>query len=108
LPRQLEAARTDDALRAVVASLWSLAVTIEDGNITDVDKALRAAQDALKQALERGASDEEIKEAHRQPACGAGQFHASARRADAQQSAAAGAAARSQYQDHAASRISTT
>ncbi|MEH2563425.1 TIGR02302 family protein [Bradyrhizobium sp. AZCC 2289] len=59
--RQLEAARTDDALREVVASLWSLAVTIEDGNITDVDKALRAAQDALKQALERGASDEEIK-----------------------------------------------
>jgi uncharacterized protein (TIGR02302 family) len=44
-----------------VASLWALAVTIEDGNITDVDKALRAAQDALKQALERGASDEEIK-----------------------------------------------
>jgi uncharacterized protein (TIGR02302 family) len=59
--RQLEAARTDDALREVVASLWALAVTIEDGNITDVDKALRAAQEALKQALERGASDEEIK-----------------------------------------------
>jgi uncharacterized protein (TIGR02302 family) len=59
--RQLEAARTDDAMRAVVASLWALAVTIEDGDITDVDKALRAAQDALKQALERGASDEEIK-----------------------------------------------
>jgi uncharacterized protein (TIGR02302 family) len=59
--RDLEAARTDDALREVVASLWALAVTIEDGNITDVDKALRAAQEALKQALERGASDEEIK-----------------------------------------------
>ncbi|MDI1266769.1 MAG: TIGR02302 family protein [bacterium] len=59
--RQLEAARTDVALREVVANLWSLAVTIEDGNITDVDKALRAAQEALKQALERGASDEEIK-----------------------------------------------
>lgn len=58
---QLEAARTDDSLREVVASLWALAVTIEDGNITDVDKALRAAQEALKQALERGASDEEIK-----------------------------------------------
>src|SRR3982750_2340011 len=41
-------------------NLWALAVTIEDGNITDVDKALRAAQEALKQALERGASDEEI------------------------------------------------
>jgi uncharacterized protein (TIGR02302 family) len=59
--RELEAAHTDDALRAVVASLWGLAVNIEDGDITDVDKALRAAQDALKQALERGASDEEIK-----------------------------------------------
>ncbi len=59
--RQLEAARTDDALREVVASLWALAVTIEDGDITDVDKALRSAQEALKQALERGASDEEIK-----------------------------------------------
>src|SRR6185312_13986902 len=59
--RQLDAVRSDDALREVVASLWSLAVTIEDGNISDVDKALRAAQEALKQALERGASDEEIK-----------------------------------------------
>jgi uncharacterized protein (TIGR02302 family) len=59
--RQLEAARSDDAMREVVASLWALAVTVEDGNITDVDKALRAAQEALKQALERGASDEEIK-----------------------------------------------
>ena len=44
--RQPDAARTDDAMRAVVASLWALAVTIEDGNITDVDKALRAAQEA--------------------------------------------------------------
>jgi uncharacterized protein (TIGR02302 family) len=61
LTRQLEASRNDDELREVVASLWALAITIEDGNISDVDKALRAAQDALKQALERGASDEEIK-----------------------------------------------
>ena len=59
--RQLEAARTDDSLREVVVSLWALAVTVEDGNISDVDKALRAAQDALKQALQRGASDEELK-----------------------------------------------
>src|SRR6185312_8953624 len=59
--KQLEAARTDAQLREVVASLWGLAVSIEDGNITDVEKALRAAQDALKEALERGASDEEIK-----------------------------------------------
>jgi len=59
--KQLEEARTDAQLREVVASLWALAVSIEDGNLTDVDKALRAAQDALKDALERGASDEEIR-----------------------------------------------
>ena len=48
--RQLEAARTDDELRDVVASLWALAVTIEDGDVAGDAKALRAAQDALKQA----------------------------------------------------------
>jgi len=58
---QLVRANTRDAMRGVVDSLWALAVAIEDGNITDVEKALRAAQDALKEALERGASDEEIK-----------------------------------------------
>ncbi len=34
---------------------------IEDGNISDVEAALRAAQEALREALERGASEEEIK-----------------------------------------------
>ena len=58
---QLDQAKSDNALREVVASLWALAVLIEDGDINDVDKALRAAQDALRQALDRGASDEEIK-----------------------------------------------
>jgi uncharacterized protein (TIGR02302 family) len=58
---QISRAKSDDQLREVVSSLWALAVLIEDGDITDVDKALRAAQDALRQALDRGASDEEIK-----------------------------------------------
>jgi uncharacterized protein (TIGR02302 family) len=58
---QLTRANTREAMRGTVDSLWALAVAIEDGNITDVEKALRAAQDALKEALERGASDEEIK-----------------------------------------------
>lgn len=58
---QLGRANSRDAMRESVNAMWALAVTIEDGNITDVDKALRAAQEALKQALERGASDEEIK-----------------------------------------------
>ena len=58
---QLGRANTKDAMRESVDNMWALAVSIEDGNITDIDKALRAAQEALKQALERGASDEEIK-----------------------------------------------
>ncbi len=58
---QLTRAKSDDALRDVVARLWDMAVTIEDGNVSDAEAALRAAQEALRQALERGASDEEIK-----------------------------------------------
>jgi len=58
---QLGHANTRDAMRETVDNMWALAVLIEDGNISDVEKALRAAQDALKQALERGASEEEIK-----------------------------------------------
>lgn len=58
---QLARAKTDDALRDVVGRLWQMAVFIEDGNVSDAEAALRAAQEALRQALERGASDEEIK-----------------------------------------------
>src|SRR6185503_8921512 len=58
---QLDNAKSDDDLRTVVTRLWSMAVTIEDGNVYDAEQALRAAEEALRQALERGASDEEIK-----------------------------------------------
>ena len=54
-------ARTDDAMRDVVARLWQMAVQIEDGNISDAQQALRQAQENLRQALERGAGDEELK-----------------------------------------------
>jgi uncharacterized protein (TIGR02302 family) len=58
---QLASARNDDDLREVVNRLWAMAVYIEDGNVSDAEAQLRAAQDALRQALERGASEEEIK-----------------------------------------------
>jgi uncharacterized protein (TIGR02302 family) len=58
---QLARAKSDDHLRDVVARLWDMAVTLEDGNMSDAEQALRAAQEALRQALERGASEEEIK-----------------------------------------------
>jgi uncharacterized protein (TIGR02302 family) len=58
---ELTRARSDDDLREVVTRLWAMAVYLEDGNVSDAEQALRAAQEALRQALERGASEEEIK-----------------------------------------------
>jgi uncharacterized protein (TIGR02302 family) len=45
---------------SVVEQLWHVALRIEDGNLSDAERALRAAQDALQKALRDGASDEEI------------------------------------------------
>ncbi|WP_292897480.1 TIGR02302 family protein [Nitratireductor sp.] len=57
---RLETAQTDDQLRDVVDYLWEIALIIEDGDLTAAEKRLRQAQEALKNALEEGASDEEI------------------------------------------------
>src|SRR5262249_29207633 len=51
----------DDDLRDVVGRLWSMAVQMEDGDISGAQADLRSAEEALRQALERGASDEELK-----------------------------------------------
>jgi uncharacterized protein (TIGR02302 family) len=45
---------------SVIAQLWHVAVRIEDGDLSDAERALRAAQDALQQALRDGASEEEL------------------------------------------------
>ncbi len=58
----LARAKTDDDLRGVVAQLWQMAVDLENGDMTDAQTALRNAENALRQALERGASDAEIKQ----------------------------------------------
>jgi uncharacterized protein (TIGR02302 family) len=55
-------ADNDDALREVTKRLWSMAVDIEDGDVADAQTALRNAEDALRQALANGASDQEIKQ----------------------------------------------
>ncbi len=57
----LVTAKTDDHLREVVQRMWSMATQLEDGNVSDAERNSASAQDALRQALERGASDEEIK-----------------------------------------------
>ena len=58
---RLRQARSDDQLREVAELMWALALQLEDGDLSDAEKALRAAQENLQQALERGASEEEIK-----------------------------------------------
>jgi uncharacterized protein (TIGR02302 family) len=54
-------ADSDDQLREVVARMWDMATQLEDGNVSQAELALRQAQDALRQALERGATDQELK-----------------------------------------------
>jgi uncharacterized protein (TIGR02302 family) len=58
---RLSTARTDEDLLALADYLWEMALAIEDGDLSDSERALRQAQEALRQALERGASDEEIR-----------------------------------------------
>ncbi len=59
--RLLAKARSDDDLRGVAAWLWSLALTIENGDASQALKDLRAAEDKLREALRKGASPEELK-----------------------------------------------
>ncbi len=47
-------------VEAVADQLWDAAIRIEDGNLSAAERELRAAQERLKDALERGASQEEI------------------------------------------------
>ena len=57
----LEHARNDADLLNVAALLWEMAQQLEDGDSTQAQRDLRAAEQALREALQRGASDEEIR-----------------------------------------------
>jgi uncharacterized protein (TIGR02302 family) len=50
----------DEQLREVVDYLWEIALAIEDGALSAAERRMRQAQEALRDALENGASDEEI------------------------------------------------
>ncbi len=58
---RLRRSTSDDQLREVAELMWAMALQLEDGDLSDAEKALRAAQENLQQALERGASEDEIK-----------------------------------------------
>jgi uncharacterized protein (TIGR02302 family) len=57
---RLVASHDDDDLRGVVDYLWTIAQGLEDGDRSLAAQQLRAAEDALQQALQNNASDEEI------------------------------------------------
>jgi len=57
---RLRLATGDDALRDTADYMWQVALGIEDGNLSAAEKRLRQAQEALRNALQNGASQEEI------------------------------------------------
>jgi uncharacterized protein (TIGR02302 family) len=58
---RLRLAKTDQDLIEVADWLWTMALQIEDGDLSDAERELRAAQDRLREAMDRGAPNEEIK-----------------------------------------------
>ncbi|MBZ0217351.1 MAG: DUF4175 domain-containing protein, partial [Fimbriimonadaceae bacterium] len=59
---RLEFAQDREALLSVVDQLWQVALHIEDGDLSDAEQELRAAQEALQRALAENAPPEEIRE----------------------------------------------
>src|SRR3712207_1216315 len=58
---RLRVAKTDQDLLDVADWLWTMALQIEDGGLSDAERELRAAQERLKEAMERGATDDEMR-----------------------------------------------
>ena len=58
---RLRGARNDADLTEVAEWLWTMAVQIEDGDLSEAERELRAAQERLREALERGADEQETK-----------------------------------------------
>ncbi|MBO6917389.1 MAG: TIGR02302 family protein [Rhizobiaceae bacterium] len=56
----LALAYSDEALLRSIDELWEIALLLEDGNLSLAEQRLRDAQRELSEALENGATDEEI------------------------------------------------
>ena len=59
---RLEAQRSREAMKESVEQLWNIALRIEDGKLSDAEKALKDTQDKLSNALQDGADDKEIQD----------------------------------------------
>ena len=60
--RRLERLSTHAAIKESVQQMWQIALRIEDGALSDAEKALKDAQDRLSDALQKG-DDKEIQDA---------------------------------------------
>ena len=58
---RLSNANDDAALESTADLLWSIAVNIEDGDLSDAERQLRSAQENLMRALQDNAPEQEIK-----------------------------------------------
>jgi len=59
---RLRNATTDEHLIEVAEWLWAMALQIEDGDLSDAERALRAAQERLQEAMDRDAPEEELRQ----------------------------------------------
>ncbi|MAU98348.1 MAG: TIGR02302 family protein [Fulvimarina sp.] len=57
---RIATARDDDTLRSAADFMWEIALGIEDGDLSLAERRLRDAREELAEALENGASNEEI------------------------------------------------
>lgn len=59
---RLQRDKSRAGLKSVEEQLWHVALRIEDGDLSEAERALRDAQDKLAKALENGASEQEIQQ----------------------------------------------
>jgi uncharacterized protein (TIGR02302 family) len=57
---RLERSGSRGAINESIAELWDVALAVEDGELSEAERALKDAQDRLAEALRRGADDQEI------------------------------------------------
>ncbi len=58
----LDSSLTDELRDEIAELLWSTALLIEEGDLTDAEARLRRAEERLAEAIENGATEEEIAE----------------------------------------------
>jgi uncharacterized protein (TIGR02302 family) len=61
ISQRLRLAKTDSHLLDVADLMWEMALRLEDGDLSQAERDLRAAQQQLREALDRGATPEELK-----------------------------------------------